>query len=165
MSLNPNRKLKEKFRFLKKGEVCASPQKHKFKNIEFCFIRVRYVFHPQLRVKKKSDFSRRVKHVPHSKNTKFYFIRVRHMSCLTPNYKLKEKFRFLKKGETCVSPPITSLRKNSDFSKRVRHAPHPKNTKFCFIRVKHVPHPNHKLRKILNFSRMVRHVPHFKNTN
>ena len=46
MCLTSQQKLKEKLKFLKKDETCASPQKHKFKNIEFCFIRVRHV--PQL---------------------------------------------------------------------------------------------------------------------
>ena len=43
MCLTSNSKLKEKPRFLKKSEACASPQKHKFKNIEFCFIKVSHV--------------------------------------------------------------------------------------------------------------------------
>ena len=84
--------------------------------------------------------------------------------CLTSKYKLKEKFRFLKegeacaspkkinskhrilfhKGEACVSPLSTSLRRNSNFSRKVRHVSHKKKTnskhRICFIRVRHVPH-------------------------
>ena len=64
--------------------------------------------------------------------------------CLTSKYKLKEKFRFLKegeacallsklrilfhKGEACASPLSTSLRRNSDFLRRVRQVSHPKKT-------------------------------------
>ena len=75
-------------------------------------------------------------------------------------HNLKEKFRFLKegeacaspsklrilfhKGEACASPLSTSLMRNSDFSRRVRHVSHKKkqiqNIEFCFIRVRHVPH-------------------------
>ena len=63
--------------------------------------------------------------------------------CLTFKHKLKEKFRFLKEGEACVSQKktnlkhkilfhkgeacayslSTSLRRNSDLSMRVRHVP------------------------------------------
>ena len=46
MCLISTYKFKVKFRYVKKGEACASPQNHKFKNIKFCFIRVRHV--PQL---------------------------------------------------------------------------------------------------------------------
>ena len=74
--------------------------------------------------------------------------------CLTSKHKFKEKFRFFKEGEACVSskkknskhrilfhkgeacasPLSTSLRRNSDLSRRVRHVPHPKKTNS-----KHVP--------------------------
>ena len=80
--------------------------------------------------------------------------------CLTSKHKLKEKFRFFKEGETfvlpkktnskhrilfhkgeaCASLLSTNLRRNYDFSTRMRHVPHFKNLEFCFIRVRHVPH-------------------------
>ena len=43
----PSTCFKEKLRFLNKGEICASHRKYKFKNIEFCLIRVRHVPHLQ----------------------------------------------------------------------------------------------------------------------
>ena len=46
MCLTSKHKFMENFKYVKKGEACASPQNHKFKNTEFCFIRVRDV--PQL---------------------------------------------------------------------------------------------------------------------
>ena len=48
--------------------------------------------------------------------------------CLTPKTQIKKHRILFHKGEVCPSPPTTSLGKNSDFSRRVRHVPHPKNT-------------------------------------
>ena len=43
MCLISKHKVKEKIKFLKKGETYVSPQKHKFKNIIICFIKVGHV--------------------------------------------------------------------------------------------------------------------------
>ena len=56
MCLTSKLKFKEKFRYIKKGEACVSLQNHKFKNIEFCFIRVRHV--PQLNNKNEVFISK-----------------------------------------------------------------------------------------------------------
>jgi hypothetical protein len=79
-----------KFDFPTEEEACASPL--------------------STSMRKNLDFLRRVRHVPHPKNT-------------------NSKHRILfHKGEACASPLSTSLRRNSDFSRRVRHVPHPKKT-------------------------------------
>jgi hypothetical protein len=61
---------KEKFRFLNKGEACALPKKHKFKNIEVCFHKDEACASPQTTsLRKNSDSLLQMRHVPHSKNT------------------------------------------------------------------------------------------------
>ena len=44
------------------------------------------------------------------------------------NHKLKKHRILFHKGDACPSTPTASLKKNSDFSRRVRYVPHPKNT-------------------------------------
>ena len=62
--------------------------------------------------------------------------------CLTKITNSKHIILF-HKGEACALPLSTSLRRNSDFSRRVRHVSHKKKIKkhkICFIRVRHVHH-------------------------
>ena len=106
MSLTSKHKCKEKLRFLKEDEACASLSK------------LRILFHKgeacpsplSTSLRRNSDFSRKVKNVSHPKKT---------------NSKHKILFN---KGEACASPLSTSLRRNLDFLRWVRHVSH-KNSK------------------------------------
>ena len=161
MCLTSKYKFKEKFRFLKEGEACASLSK------------LRFLFHKGVAcawplstsLRRNSNFSRKVKHVSHKKKTNSkhrilfhkdeacasplstslrrnsnFSRRVRHMS-----HKRKWKHRVLfHKNEACVSPLRTSISRYSDFSMRGRDMFKAKkqiqNIEFFFIRVRHVTH-------------------------
>ena len=94
---------------------------------------------------------------------------------LISKHKLKEKFKFLEgeafassqktnskhkilfhKGEACTSPLSTNLRRNSDFSGKVRHLCCPKrqiqNIEFCFIRMRHMPELERKKNDIIFYN-------------
>ena len=106
MCLTSKHKFKEKFRFFKEGEACASFSKHRilFHKSEACASPL------NISLRSNSEFLRKVKNVSHPKKT---------------NSKHKILFH---KDEACDSALSTILRRNSDFSRRVRHVAYPKKT-------------------------------------
>ena len=130
MCLTSNHKLKENFRYVKKGEAGALPKNTNskygilFDKCEAC----------------ASSLSTILR--------KFQVCQEECGMCLTQKHKFKHKTLF-DKCEACASPLRTSLRKKFRYVKKGKAYASPqihnfKNIKFCFIVVRHVSQQNNE---------------------